>query len=413
MRRITTPALFALALSAAQAAPPAHKPVFADLYNFTNTPDGANPAAGLVQDASGNLYGTTPMGGTNSQGAIVQITPAGKETIIYSFCAQPGCPDGAVPFASLIIDPAGNLYGTAEQGGQNAGTIFELSPASGGSFAEKTLYTFPSSGLHGAGPLTSLLLDKSGNLYGTAYGGACCGVVYELSPNGSGGYTQTVLYGFTGHADGGDPTSGVIMDASGNLYGVTISGGAVFNNGTLYRLSPGQGGPWTYTLIHSFPTGTNDGSLPSGNLAMDAQGRLFGTTQLGGTENSGAVFRLTPEKHGQFTETFLYSFQSGVHDGAIPNAGVILDADGNIYGTTQYGGSAGSFGPGTVFKLNKHFRETLLVKFADTALAFPGSAMLMGAGGTLYGTTQFGGATTNPACQVTTPGCGGVFSLTH
>ncbi|MGH9208408.1 MAG: choice-of-anchor tandem repeat GloVer-containing protein, partial [Acidimicrobiales bacterium] len=291
----------------------------------------------------------TELGGPGL-GVVFKLTPGGTETVLHSFCMQPNCSDGAYPLAGLIADSSGNLYGTTEQGGgaSGQGVVFKLTP--GGN--ETVLYsicTFP--GCSGGSRLNAgLIADSSGNLYGTAtdggMSGGCsgtgCGVVFKLSPGG----TETVLHSFTGSPiDGANPYAGLIADSSGNLYGTTYGGGAS-QNGVVFKLTPGG----TETVLYSFCslTGCSDGAAPQAGLIADSSGNLYGTTAAGGasaacTVGCGVVFKLTPGG----TETVLYSFTGG-GDGALPEAGLIADSSGNLYGTTEIGGALNS---GTVFKL--------------------------------------------------------------
>jgi uncharacterized repeat protein (TIGR03803 family) len=279
------------------------------LYSFTGGADGATPYAGLIQDGAGNLYGTTPYAGTSGQGVVFKLircdsTPSGYEfKVLHSFT---GGADGAIPFAGLVGDPAGNLYGTTYFGGATSacyppygcGVVFKLSPSG----TETVLYSF--TGLDGFNP-NGLVRDAAGNLYGTTVvtwlgnQEVGAGVVFKLSPN----RTETVLYSFTGGADGGFPQAGVIRDSAGNFYGTTYFGGGssacpVFDNscGVVFKLSP----TGTETVLHSF-TGGADGGNPNAGLIQDAAGNLYGTTILGGATSTcelpywcGVVFKLAP-----------------------------------------------------------------------------------------------------------------------
>jgi uncharacterized repeat protein (TIGR03803 family) len=276
------------------------------LHTFRNT-GGFWPNAGLVFDGAGNIYGTT------TQSTVFQLTPSAggrwTEKVIYTFCSQPNCTDGIFPYASLVFDAAGNIYGTTESGGGNpfgAGTVFELTPTKGGSWAEKVLYSFcsKSSCTDGSYPYAGLVFDASGNLYGvTADGGnntSCynnngngCGTVFELTPTSAGGWSETVLHNFGAGADGAYPSGRLIFDAAGNLYGTTSSGGA-FMWGTAFKLSPQAGGGWSESVLHSFDPADNDGSVPLGGLVIGASGNLYGTTENGGAYSHGTVFRIKP-----------------------------------------------------------------------------------------------------------------------
>lgn len=304
------------------------------LYSFAGGADGETPNAGLVRDTAGSFYGTTQQGGTYKFGTVFKLDTTGTETILHSFGAGN---DGQYPRAGLIRDAAGNLYGTASEGGTYAqGIVFKID-ATG---AETVLYNFPG-GADGWGPIVGVIRDTAGNLYGSTTGGgdqSCdCGTVFKLDTTG----TETVLHTFT-YTDGARPGS-VTMDSSGNLYGTTVFGGITSffcrsGCGTVFKLDV----TGTYTLLHSF-TGKRDGKTPATSLIRDAAGNLFGTTEVGGAFNRGTVFRIGPLGR----ETVLYSFSGGT-DGSTPGASVVEDSAGNLYGVAQNGGA---FGYGTVFKL--------------------------------------------------------------
>ena len=328
-------------------------------FNFNGT-DGVNPSGTLIF-AAGNLYGTTEHGGTgacdsgeNSCGTVFELSPAAggwTETILHSFGNN--STDGYYPSAGLVSDAQGNLYGTTTDGGAyNFGTVFELSPKSGG-WAEKVLHSFD--GNDGSSPLASLIFDTAGNLYGTTWVGGVrqAGTVFELMPEAGGRWTAKVLHHFNA-ADGNGPRASLIFDTAGNLYGTTQVGGAG-HHGTVFQLTPAAGGTWTHNILHSFENNGTDGWFPLGNLIFDAKGNLYGTTTDGGTgacarNGCGTVFELTPAAGGGWTETVLYSFP-GYTAGYDPASGLIFDAAGNIYGTTVNGGTDGGCVCGTVFEL--------------------------------------------------------------
>jgi uncharacterized repeat protein (TIGR03803 family) len=312
---------------------------------------GGYPEAGLILDAAGNLYGTTQWGGTSTVGAVFELTPAAggtwTEKVLHSFLNDGT--DGVNPVAGLIFDGAGNLYGTTYQGGTYGdGTVFELTPAAGGTWTEQVLHNFNYDSTDGAGPHAGLIFDAAGNLYGTAASGGTYsyGTAFELTPAAGGTWTEKVLWNFGSGADGSYPQGGLIFDAAGNLYGTTTSGGA-HGPGTVFELMPAGGGTWSERVVHSFGNGA-DGSGPYAGLIFDAAGNLYGTTHQGGTYGypGGTVFELTPAAGGTWTEKGLYNFGSGT-DGAAPLAGLIFDAVGNLYGTTAAGGTSSV---GTVFE---------------------------------------------------------------
>lgn len=310
------------------------------LYNFF-AKGGSNPLAALIFDSAGNLYGTTERGGTYGYGTVFELTPetggTWKHSLLYSFNNVGN--GGFYPVASLIFDTDGNLYGTATAGGTlNGGTVFELTRETGGRWNEKVLYAFEQA----SGPNT-LIFDSKGNLYGTTiYDGY--GSVFELTPKGGGGWTEKVLHTFTGDNDGGDPT-GLIVDAAGNLYGTAAEGGVYYLAGLVFELTPKTGGAWTEKVLHDFPARRGQ---PLGGVIFDAKGNLYGTLSRGGVGAQGAVFELTP-KNGTWTERILYDFNPYNGDGATPIGGLIFDNSGNLYGMTALGGA---YGYGTVFELS-------------------------------------------------------------
>ena len=300
------------------------------LHSFGATAtDGATPSAGLIMDSSGNFYGTTETGGPNNVGTVFKITPTGTESVLHSFGAT--ATDGTLPFAGLVMDGSGNLYGTTTGGGPHSqGTVFKITPAG----TETILYSF-TGGSDGGNPEAGLLMDSGGNLYGTTDqgGSSDSGTVFKLTPAGN----ETILHSFAGGADGSLPRAGLIMDSSGNLYGTTYQGGSS-NNGTVFKITPSG----AESVLHDFGATATDGTLPLAGLIMDGNGNLYGTTSLG-VGSEGTVFKITPAG----TETILYTFTGG-SDGGSPEAGLVIGGNGNLYGTT-YAGGAGSLG--TVFEI--------------------------------------------------------------
>jgi len=291
-----------------------------------------------------------------------------KEKMLHSFSNNGK--DGTNPSASLIFDKSGRLYGETEVGGvYGDGTVFELRKNCHGQWKEEVLHSF--NGNDGTSPGGSLVFDKAGRLYGTtAVGGASgcsgygCGTVFELIPGANGQWSEKVLYSFSGHADGGWPRGGVIFDAAGNLFGATDCGGAysgcgACGCGTVFELVRGAKGKWTEEVLYSFDGGF-DGEYPQSGLILDAQGNLYGTTGAGGYYGAGTVFELVRGSHGDWTEKVLHGFTydnygEGVVD---PWASLVFDAAGNLYGTTAQGGAfwqgCAGFGCGTVFQLKHH-----------------------------------------------------------
>lgn len=326
------------------------------LYTFTGGEDGEFPASALALDMAGNLFGITPNGRLNGHGVVFELSPtmdgSWKETVLYSFT---GGVDGGTPWAGLVFDGAGNLYGAAEVGGNldrcprnhGCGVIFELSPGSNGSWQYNVLYAFPGGG-KGLAPLASLVFDAAGNLYGTAVEGgdyrncqAGCGVVFELSPTSGGSWSETVLHAFTGGKDGGYLTSGVVIDSAGNLYGCTQSGGEM-GWGVVFKLSRDSNNEWKEGILHAFTDGA-DGAFPEGGSVLDAQGNLYGTAYIGGNisdncapSGCGVAFKLSPTSNGKWKERVLHAFTAG-NDGFAPANGLMFGQDGNLYGTSQGG----------------------------------------------------------------------------
>jgi uncharacterized repeat protein (TIGR03803 family) len=320
------------------------------IHNFNfNHVDGIYPQGGVILDAAGNLYGTTNEGGADGYGAVFEFSPHAGGTwtgkILYSFHALP---DGQNPSAGLTFDPAGNLYGTTEYGGvhgANGGTVFKLTPSAGGAWSKKTLYSFSDSGTDGYYVSSGVVLDASGNVYGTTVNGGGphgAGIAFELTPSLVGESTETILQTFDG-VNGAYPT-GLIFDASGNLYGGARAYGAD-GDGLIFELSPVSGGGWSESTIHTF-VGGSDGFGPDADLIFDGSGNLYGTTGGGGVNEGGVVFELTPAGGGVWTESILYSFGS-TGDGDGPE-GLIFSAAGDLYGTTVVGGA---YNEGTVYEL--------------------------------------------------------------
>lgn len=303
------------------------------------------------------------------------------ETTIHTFSG--GLYSGD-PFAGLVFDSAGNAYGTALSGGEGYGTIYELSPSQSG-WTANLLYSFDNVG--GASPYAPLVLDSVGNLYGTAiYGGAAgCGTVFELAKV-AGGWQFQVLYEFTGGLDSAHPQSGLVFDKSGNLFGTT-AGGTPGGHGAIFELSLSDG-TWHETTLYTFQGG-NDGTTPLAGLTPGAAGTFYGTTAFGGAEGLGIVYRLT-KAGATWKETVLHSFAGP--DGATPEFGTLLLRHGVLYGTTNMGGA---FSQGTVFSLtenNGSVVENELYSFGDTKGEFPIGGLVSDAAGNLYGTTASGGS---------------------
>lgn len=396
-------------------------PGYLVLHTFSGGAGGGAPYAGLVADASGNLYGTTQFGGNTSApcpvfggcGTVYKIDPQGNESLLYTFT---GGSDGASPTGGLVVDSAGNLYGTTQYGGNGYGTVFKIDPSG----VETVLHSF--SGPDGNQPVAGLMQDPTGTLYGvTTYGGKFLtgwGVVFKLDPNGQG---YTVVHEFSGGLSGSNPVGDLIEDEEGNLYGTTVYGGRATRKcgfgrdgcGVAFKIDPAG----DETVLYSFSGGA-DGGNPNGGLARDAAGNLFGTTLFGGNRSNscpsfgfgcGVVFKIDLSE----SETVLHAFTGGA-DGANPYSRLIRDYAGNLFGTTFFGGYTGSQCPngstgcGVVFKLDAAGNETTLYSFtggADGAGPFAG---LLSYQNSFYGTTYSGGINN---CNLPYKGCGVVFKL--
>jgi uncharacterized repeat protein (TIGR03803 family) len=304
------------------------------VHEFTGGTDGAYPQGGLVRDTGGNFFGTTTAGGVSNNGTVFGFTAAGKEGLLYSFA---GGTDGAVPQAGLTLDAAGNLYGTTSAGGlYGNGTVFKIArPAKGGKWIETVLYNF-GTGTDGSIPVASVAFDKSGNLYGsTSAGGTyALGTIFQLVPSGS-TWTENILHNFQDADDGAVPYGGLISDASGNFYGSATEGGTG-GGGTIFELTS-DAGVWTFNVIYSNPGWGISGSFR--NLILDASGNLYGTTHCDGANDAGTVYKLSPAS-GSWTYTSLYVFTGGT-DGLYSYSNPVLEGN-HVIGTTKLGGENGS-----------------------------------------------------------------------
>jgi uncharacterized repeat protein (TIGR03803 family) len=373
---------------------PAHAQTLTVLYSFSGGEDGGNPFADLVMDRDGNLYGTTASGGFSGFGTVFKVDNSGNETVLHSFSGV----DGAVPLAGLVLDREGNLYGTTAFGGSSFidnladsgnGTVFKVDSQGN----ETVLHSFMNVP-DGEEPSAGLIMDRDGNLYGTAAGGGSSGdgTVFKVDGYGN----ETVLFSFSG-VDGANPLAGLVLDRDGNLYGTTAGGGSS-TLGTVFKL----GTDGKETVLYNF-LNTPDGAAPRAGLVRSKEGNLYGTTTIGGSSGFGTVFRV--DSFGR--ERVLHSF-SGV-DGAVPFAGLVMDRDGNVFGTTTFGGSlfvADVFnGYGIVFTvdtlhqdrnepelLRPRARESVVHSFSPPDGGSPEAGLIMDREGNLYGTTAFFGA---------------------
>lgn len=389
MARSVQKAAACIAISVLAWSAPARAANFAVLYAFSGGSDGARPITTLVRDSAGNLYGTTNSGGAKGYGTAFRLATDGTESVLHSFR---GGNDGRYPSGPLARDKRGDLYGTTQSGGPGGfGTVFKITPA-----GKWTLLHGFTDGTDGDLPETGVIRDASGNLFGTTYfGGSASGCVFKLAPDG----TVSVLHSFEGFGDGKNPAAGLIMDSSGNLYGTTQYGGEDINCnenqgcGTVFRVAPDG----TTTILYSFlgEQGPNDGNEPMGDVVMDASGNLYGTTSMGGTGNGGSVFKLAA--NGK--EQILWAFGSADGDGFFPEASLYLDSQGNLYGTTVIGGNTGclnNVGCGIIFKISPSGTETILHTFTGgNDGGNPDGALIKGSNGYLYGTASAGGKSGN------------------
>ena len=371
------------------------------IHQFTGA-DGAVPISGVVMDRGGNLYGTTTQGGGSGFGEVFKLTRTQRGWVLMPLYSFASGSNGSQPYAGVVFGPDGDLYGTTYTGGSSqcnngygCGTIFKLAPPPTTCtntlcpWTETVLYRF-TAGNDGQFPTSGVSFDRAGNIYGTTSagggpgcGGGGCGTVYQLTHSG-GGWAETVLYRFTGGIDGEVPTSGVILDQAGNLYGVTDFGGSgKYHNGVAYELMP-SGSGWTETVLHSFDGFDGGPESPTGNLIFDGSGNLYGTTPDGGSGGGGTVFMLS-QSQGSWTETTIWNFSGVYGDG--PRSGVTMDPAGNLYGTTFNDGGAGS-----IFKLTPTgsggWSETDLYDFTDFLDGGHPAGVILDATGHIYGTTN-------------------------
>ena len=360
----------------------------------------------------GSLFATMLLAILLSAGDSSAAGP--RYRVLYRF---QGSPDGSEPYAGLVMDTAGNLYGTTYHGGTE-GTVFLLTPGSDGHWVESVLFDFSNPPVSGGFPLGGVTLDAAGNVYGTAGPGAFNnGVVYEMTPSLSGFWNVDVLHTFKGDDDGVQPRATPIFDTVGNLYGTTTDGPIEGPLGTVFQLTPSNGG-WQENILHEFTT-KKDGSFPTADLVFDKAGNLYGTTMEGGEGcglyGCGTVFKMT-NTNGQWTKTTIYAFKGGT-DGTFPYSGLAFDKHGNLYGTTAVGGIGpcvieGTPGCGTVFKLKPHsngrWEKTVIYSPDGSAGGGLFGGVVFDKAGNLYGTTAFYGIA-SPNCAA---GCGTVFKLT-
>jgi uncharacterized repeat protein (TIGR03803 family) len=410
MKPFNLPPIAIFVLCAATAAA-VHAQTLTTLASFDGT-NGAGPIAGLVQGAGGRLYGTTIGGGTAFEGTVFEIDPMGKLTTLQNFCAKQsrGCKDGAGPYAGLIQATDGDLYGTTEEGGGAAcaigcGTIFKITPSG----SRTTLHSFCADGC-GHRP-NGLIQATDGSFYGTTlYGGSrYSGTVFKIDSNG----TFTTLYSFcseTGCTDGAYPNASLIQATDGDFYGTTETGGANCapdGCGTVFKITPGG----ALTTLYSFcaQSGCPDGQFSTAALVQAANGDFYGTTLGGGandctavSDGCGTIFKIT--SGGKLTTLYSFCSLANCADGTTPFAGLVQAANGNFYGTTEWGGAHGA-AAGTVFEVTPGGTLTTLYSFCSQAGCTDGESpyagLIQSDNGVFYGTTYLGGAN----------GEGTVFSL--
>ena len=439
MKAIYSVVALSLAVLCAVSATPC-RAASAVIYKFQGSADGKFPLAGLLE-YHGAFYGTTAEGGDDGYGTAFKLTPPAKgktawtKTVLYSFTGHTNGWDGEYPEGDLIVGRGGALYGTTNGGGlYGYGTAFKLVPPPDGenTWSEVVIYDFCklSACSDGTYPQDALLAGPDGSLYGTTSEGGLFvnkGTVFKLTPppGDETKWSETVLYSFCSVGflcdDGSHPVSELIADKQGALYGTTVYGGSE-DSGTAFKLTPPAKGKttWTETVLHSFCVTTIclDGANPVAGLTFDQQGNLYGTTYQGGTSTGGVVFKLTPPGNGEpkWSERVLHSFTGGVRGGN-PAAGLVIDQNGELYGTTKNGGHGLSIGQpkGVVFKLtpNGDFKwpETVLQAFYQASNPSAGLILYQGA---LYGTTYLGGSERANCLRVrptSTDTCGTVFKV--
>ncbi len=402
-----TTALLAAATAGGHPAAASPRASTSVIFSFDGSVLGGYPDSDLVFDVAGNLYGTAVEGGTANGGVVFELSPGPSgwtETILHDFT---GAQDGAEPYGGVTLDQFGNVFGTTVTGGTGGsceggcGVAYELTNT-GGQWTEKVLHSF-TGGADGSGPGGRVTIDAGGNVYGTTpTGGAFgLGVIYQLAPQPNGSWRFRVIHAFTGGRDGATGAKGrLTLDARGALYGVATAGGQ-YGAGVAYRLSQTAGGRWRMKALYQFK-GNPDAGFPYGALVFDGAGNLFGTSYYAGANDLGAVYELTPTPSGPWNERVLHSF-TGSPDGASSISDLVIDLAGNLFGTTSEGGA----GKGTIFEVSPtgggSWTETVLYSFTgapDGAFPYDG---LVSNGSSFYGTTVHGGTDDEGAVYQFTP----------
>jgi uncharacterized repeat protein (TIGR03803 family) len=392
--------LFVIALSVTTAAATTTDVIF----SFEED-EGEYADTDLETDSAGNIYGTTVLGGDFGSGTVFQLTPTPNgwvHAVLYSFT---GGVDGGEPYKGVTLDRDGNLYGTAVTGGSGnceggCGVIYKLTNRKG-TWTQKVVHAF-TGGDDGSGPGSRVTVDRAGNIYGMAPTGGTYGLgtIYQIRPPSSGALTFKVIHAFTGGADGSSGSAGRMILRDGRLYGAATTGGS-HGSGVVFELTPMAFGEWDFKTIYTFQ-GHPDGSFPYGALLFDPSGNIYGTTYYGGANGIGAVYKLSPQPVGEWTEDLIYSFQQGP-DGNSPISNLVFDKAGNLYGTTSEGGS----GSGTIFKLSQvggNWAETVVHAFEgppDGGFAYNG--MVVDIYGNFYGATVHGGENNDGSVYKFTP----------
>jgi uncharacterized repeat protein (TIGR03803 family) len=361
---------------------------------------GEYPSTELVMDGAGNLYGTAVTGGDFGSGTVYQLSPSGDtwtQTVLHHFTSGA---DGGQPYGGVTLDAEGNVYGSAVVGGTGlaceggCGVVYKLTDV-GGVWTQTVLHNF-TGGTDGQGPGGPVTLDAQGNVYGMTpiAGEFGAGTIYQLKPAPGGGWKFRVIHAFTGGDDGGNGSAGrLLFDDAGNLFGVATVGGA-FGKGVAFEMTPQNGGrTWAYQTIYAFK-GRPDAGFPYGGLARDERGNLYGTTYYDGQYNLGAVYQLSPRSGGVWKERVLYSFRGGL-DGSNSISNLVFDADGNLFGTTSEGGALGC-GCGAIFKLSPmgHGQWTESIEHAFTNSpdgSYPYAGLVGDGLGNFFGATVHGG----------------------
>ena len=431
---IQSTTLSALLVGFVLASNPAAAASYADLHAFcsdANCADGNYPSAPLISDSAGDLFGTTALGGAGAWGTIFELIPKKggyKYKVLHSFCGKANCTDGSDPQSGLVIDTAGNLYGTTKFGGtQNGGTAFEFSPKGKGKL--KILHSFCAQGAACAdgslpmydgltyqGAQNGSAYDGTSPVYGTTlYGGennaGFSGTVYALTPSKNGKkWKESVVWQFCAQAncaDGSQPHNGLTIDSSGNLYGVTFAGGNSNDDGVIFELSPGKAG-WTEVILHDFCSveDCTDGANPESAL-VPANGGFVGSASSDGAHGGGLLFTLLPNgANSQYSDIYDFCAQAGCSDGSNPIGQLALDAQGNIYGTALTGGDP-NYSRGVIYELKAAGTLDVLHVFCANGNcsdgAWPVGGITLNSANDVFGTTSEGGANSDGALFELTP----------